>query len=167
MRLNSGLTFNFAEGARASPRTSTSSQHKRHSFRPRHSAGTPDDQVNRFTPSAIPDLRATWAFSRIVAGVSSGAALHAALRLAGRPECAGTELPGPARRPPSRGDTSAVPRHGLRGVGCLQQSPKPLFQQFDGFPQGAQLPGPHYCDARAQVERCGTQYSHGVDRTIA
>jgi len=58
LRLNSGLTFNFAEGARASPRTSTSSQHKRHSFRPRHSAGTPDDQVNRFTPSAMPDLRA-------------------------------------------------------------------------------------------------------------
>ena len=59
LRLNSGLAFDFAEGARASPRTSTSSQHKRHSFRPRHSAGTPDDQVNRFTPSAMPDLRAS------------------------------------------------------------------------------------------------------------
>src|SRR6516165_6245809 len=66
LRLNSGLTFDFAEGARVSPRRSTASQHKRHSFRPRHSAGTPDDQANRFNPSAMPDLRAAWTFNRIV-----------------------------------------------------------------------------------------------------
>jgi hypothetical protein len=52
LRLNSGLAFDFAEGARASPRRSTASQHKRHSFRPRHSAHTPDDA------SARPDMRA-------------------------------------------------------------------------------------------------------------
>jgi len=58
LRLNSGLAFDFAEGARASPRRSTASQHKRHSFRPRHSASTSDDQAHRFNPSAMPDLRA-------------------------------------------------------------------------------------------------------------
>jgi len=66
LRLNSGLAFDFAEGARASPRRSTASQHKRHSFRPRHSAGTPAEQADRFDPSARPDLRAAWTFNRIV-----------------------------------------------------------------------------------------------------
>jgi hypothetical protein len=37
-------------------------------------------------------------------------------------------LLGRPRRPPIRRHTSAVPRHGLRGVGCLKQLPKPVFQ---------------------------------------
>ena len=44
--------------------------------------------------------------------------------------------------PPIRGHTSSAPRHGLRGVGCLKQLPKPVFQQFDGLPQGAELSNP-------------------------
>jgi hypothetical protein len=59
-----------------------------------------------------------------------------------------------------------VPRHGLRGVGCLKQLPKPVFQQFDGLPQGAELPSPDHRDGRVQVKRWGTQYFHGVDGMI-
>jgi hypothetical protein len=66
------------------------------------------------------------------------------------------------RLPPIRGHTSSV-RHGLRGVGCLKQLPKPLFQQFDGFPQGAKLTSPDYRDGRVQVKRWGAQYFHSVD----
>jgi hypothetical protein len=33
-------------------------------------------------------------------------------------------LLGRSRRPPIRGHTSSVPRHGLRGVGGLEQLPK-------------------------------------------
>jgi hypothetical protein len=55
-------------------------------------------------------------------------------------------LLGPSRRPPIRGHTSSVPRHGLRGAGCLKQLPKPVFQLFDGLPQGAELPNPDYRD---------------------
>jgi hypothetical protein len=62
--------------------------------------------------------------------------------------------------------TSSVPRHGLRGVGCLKQLPKPVFQQFDGLPQGAELPNPDYRDGPVQVKRWGTQYFHGIDRMI-
>ena len=50
-------------------------------------------------------------------------------------------LPGRSRRPPTRRHTSAVFLHGLRGAGCLKQLPKPMCQQFDGFPQRAELPG--------------------------
>src|SRR6202167_5107535 len=75
-------------------------------------------------------------------------------------------LLGRSRRPPIRGHTSSVPRHGLRGVGCLKQLPKPVFQQFDGLPQGAELPNPDYRDGPVQVKRGGTQYFHGIDRMI-
>src|SRR5258708_12882196 len=75
-------------------------------------------------------------------------------------------LLGRSRRPPIRGHTSAVPRHGLRGVGCLKQLPKPVFQLFDGLPQGAELPNPDYRDGRVQLKRWGTQYFHGIDRMI-
>jgi hypothetical protein len=75
-------------------------------------------------------------------------------------------LLGRTRRPPIRGHTSSVPRHGLRGVGCLKQLPKPVFQQFDGVPQGAELPNPDYRDGSVQVKRRGMQYFHGIDRTI-
>src|SRR5205085_4096916 len=62
-------------------------------------------------------------------------------------------LHGRPRRPPIRGHTSSVPRHGLRGVGCLKQLPKPVFQQFDGLPQGAELRNPDYRDGSVQVTR--------------
>jgi len=67
---------------------------------------------------------------------------------------------------PIRGHTSSVPRHGLRGVGGLKQLPKPVCQQFDGLPQGAELPNPDYRDGSVQIERWGTQYFHGIDRMI-
>jgi hypothetical protein len=41
-----------------------------------------------------------------------------------------------------------------------------VFQQFDGLPQGAELPSPDYRDGSVQVKRWGTQYFHGVDRMI-
>ena len=75
-------------------------------------------------------------------------------------------LLGRSRRPPIRGHTSSVPRHGLRGVGCLKQLPKPVCQQFDGLPQGAELPNPDYRDGSVQVKRWGTQDFHGIDRMI-
>jgi len=59
-----------------------------------------------------------------------------------------------------------VPRHGLSGVGCLEQFPKPAFQQFDGLLQGAEFSNPDYRDGSAQVERWGTQYLHAIDGTI-
>src|SRR5580704_19609303 len=71
-----------------------------------------------------------------------------------------------SRRPPIRGHTSSAPRHGLRGVGCLKQLPKPVFQQFDGLPQGAELPNPDDRDGPMHVKRWGTQYFHGIDRMI-
>jgi hypothetical protein len=85
-------------------------------------------------------------------------------RLSGNKRCQG--LLGRSRRPPIRRHTSSVPRHGLRGVGCLKQLPKPVFQQFDGLPQGAELPNPDYRDGPVQVKRWGTQYFHGIDRMI-
>ena len=75
-------------------------------------------------------------------------------------------LLGRSRRPPICGHTSSVPRHGLRGVSCLKQLPKPVCQQFDGLPQGAELPNPDYRDGSVQVKRWGTQYFHGIDRMI-
>src|SRR5438034_3465283 len=75
-------------------------------------------------------------------------------------------LLGPSRRPPIRGHTSLVPRHGLRGVGCLKQLPKPVCQQFDGLPQGAELRNPDYRDGSVQFKRWGMQYFHGIDRMI-
>jgi hypothetical protein len=75
-------------------------------------------------------------------------------------------LLGRSRRPPIRGHTSSVPRHGLRGVGGLKQLPKPVCQQFDGLPQGAELPNPDYRDGSVQVKRWGTQYLHGIDGMI-
>jgi hypothetical protein len=59
-----------------------------------------------------------------------------------------------------------VSRHGLLGVGSLKQLPKPVCQQFDGLPQGAELPNPDYRDGSVQVKRWGTQYFHGIDRMI-
>jgi hypothetical protein len=44
--------------------------------------------------------------------------------------------------------------------------PKPVCQQFDGLPQGAELPNPDYRDGSVQVKRWGTQYFHGIDRMI-
>jgi hypothetical protein len=70
------------------------------------------------------------------------------------------------RCPPIRGHTSSVPRHGLLGVGCLKQLPKPICQQFDGLLQGAELPNSDYRDGSVQVKRWGTQDFHGIDRTI-
>src|ERR1700733_13848808 len=70
------------------------------------------------------------------------------------------------RLPPIRGQTSTVPRHGLRGVGGLKQLPKPVCQLFDGLPQGAELPNPDYRDGSVQVKRWGTQYFHRIDRMI-
>jgi len=64
------------------------------------------------------------------------------------------------------GHTSSVPRHGLRGVGGLKQLPKSVCQQFDGLPQGAELPNPDYRDGSVQVKRWGTQYFHGIYRMI-
>lgn len=69
-------------------------------------------------------------------------------------------------RPPIRGQTSSVSRHGLRGVGCLKQLPKPVFQQLYGLPQSTKLPSPDYRDRRVQLKRRGTQYFHRVDRVI-
>ena len=71
-----------------------------------------------------------------------------------------------SRLPPIRGGTSSVSRHGPRGVGCFKQLPKPVFQQFDGLPQGAELPNPDYRDGPVQVKQWGTQYFHGIDRMI-
>jgi hypothetical protein len=76
-------------------------------------------------------------------------------RLLGRPRCT-----------PVHGHTSSVPRHGLRGVGCLKQLPKPVFQEFDGFLQGAELSNPDYRDGSVQLKRWGTQYFHAIDGTI-
>jgi len=97
----------------------------------------------------------------------------ASINLAGRPrdEPAGgigdvRGLLGRSRRPPIRGHTSSVPRHGLLGVGSLKQLPKPVCQQFEGLPQGAELPNPDYRDGSVQVKRWGTQYFHGIDRMI-
>jgi hypothetical protein len=73
---------------------------------------------------------------------------------------------GRSRRPPIRGHTSSAPRHGLRGVGGLKQLPKPMCQQFDGLPQGAELPNPDYRDGSVHVKRRGMQYFHGSDRKI-
>jgi hypothetical protein len=44
--------------------------------------------------------------------------------------------------------------------------PKTVCQLFDGLPQGAELLNPDYRDGSVQVKRCGTQYFHGIDRTI-
>jgi len=59
-----------------------------------------------------------------------------------------------------------VPRHGIRGVGCLKQLPKPVCQQFDGLLQRAELSNPDYRDGSVQVKRWGTQYFHAIDGTI-
>ena len=64
-----------------------------------------------------------------------------------------------------RRHTSPVPRHGLLGVDSLKQ-PKPVFQQFDGLRQGAELRNPDYRDGSVQVERRGMQYFHRIYRTI-
>jgi len=69
-------------------------------------------------------------------------------------------------RPPIHGRTSAVPLHGLRGVGGLKQLPKPVCQQFDRLPQGAELRNPDYRDGSVQVKRWGTQYFHRIDGMI-
>jgi hypothetical protein len=41
--------------------------------------------------------------------------------------------------------------------------PNTVFQQFDGFPQGAELRYPDYRDGSVQVKRWGMQYFHGMD----
>src|SRR5437016_776796 len=73
---------------------------------------------------------------------------------------------GDARRSPIRGRNSSVSRHGLLGIGSLKQLPKPVCQQFDGLPQGAEFPNPDHRDGSVQVKRWGTQYFHGIDRMI-
>src|SRR4029077_20894487 len=60
----------------------------------------------------------------------------------------------------------SAPPHGLRGGRLLEQLPKPVFQQFDGLLQGAELSNPDYRDGSAQVKRWGTQYFHAIDGTI-
>jgi len=59
-----------------------------------------------------------------------------------------------------------VRRHGLRGVGCLKQLTKTVFQQLDGLLQGAELRSPDYRDGRVQVKSRRTQDFHGADRMI-
>jgi len=54
-------------------------------------------------------------------------------------------LVGRSRDPPNH-HTSALPLRGLRGVDGLKQLPKPVRQQFDGLPQGAELPNPDHRD---------------------
>jgi hypothetical protein len=76
------------------------------------------------------------------------------------------ELLGQSRSSPTRPHTSSLPRHRVRGVGCLKQLPTPVFQQFDGLPQGAELSNPDYRDGRVQGKRWGTHDFHGVHRTI-
>ena|SRR5213080_4332625 len=75
-------------------------------------------------------------------------------------------LLGRSRHSPIRGHNSSVSRDGLLGVGSLKQLPKPVCQQSDGLPQGAELPNPDYRDGSVQVKRWGTQYFHGIDRMI-
>src|SRR5213080_699498 len=75
-------------------------------------------------------------------------------------------LLGRSRLPPIRGCTPSAPRYGLPCVGCLKQMPNAVFQQSDGPLQGAELPNPDYRDGSVQVKRWGTQYFHGIDRTI-
>jgi hypothetical protein len=75
-------------------------------------------------------------------------------------------LPGWSRCPPFLGATSAVPRYGVPCVGCIKQLPKPVCQQFDGFPQGPELPNPDYRDGSVQIKRWGTQYFHRIDGMI-
>jgi hypothetical protein len=41
-----------------------------------------------------------------------------------------------------------------------------MCQQFDGFPQGAELPNPNYRDGSVQVKRWWTQDLHVVERVI-
>jgi hypothetical protein len=59
-----------------------------------------------------------------------------------------------------------VPSHGLRDIGCLKQLPKPVCEQLDGLFQGAELRDPDYRYGSLEVKRWGTQYFHGIDRTI-
>ena len=70
------------------------------------------------------------------------------------------------RLPPIRGHTLSAPRYGLRGVGCLKQLPKLVFQEFYGLSQSTKLPSPNYRDRRVQLKRWGPQYFHGIDRVI-
>src|SRR5262249_9526931 len=44
------------------------------------------------------------------------------------------------------GYTPSAPRYGLLGVGSLKQLPKPVCQQVEGLPQGAELPSPDHRD---------------------
>jgi hypothetical protein len=39
-----------------------------------------------------------------------------------------------------------------------------MCQQFDGFPQGAELPNPDYRDGSVQVKRWGTQDLQWIER---
>ena len=73
---------------------------------------------------------------------------------------------GRSRRPPIRGHTPSAPRHGLLSVGSLKQLPKPVCQQFDGLPQGAELRNPDYRYGSVQVKRRGMQYFYRIDSTI-
>ena len=104
----------------------------------------------------------------IVAAKDKAAVDRAWLDLAGLKSLKGAESEPlcVSRLPPIRGHTSSVFRHGLRGVGCLKQLPKPVFQQFDGLRQGAKLPSPDDRDGRVQVKRWRPQYFHGIDRMI-
>jgi hypothetical protein len=58
----------------------------------------------------------------------------------------------PSRRPPIRGHTSPLPRRGLPGFGGLKQLPKPVCQQVEGLPQGAELRNLDYRDGSVQFK---------------
>src|SRR5438874_13610121 len=75
-------------------------------------------------------------------------------------------LLGRSRRSPIRGRNSSVSRHGLLGIGSLKQLPKPVCQQFDGLPQGAEFPNPVHLDGLVQVKRWDTQYFQVIVRMI-
>jgi len=65
-----------------------------------------------------------------------------------------------------RGHTSAVPRHGLRVFGCLEQLPQPECQQFDRLLQSAELTNTDDSDGSVQVKRWGAQDFHGIEGMI-
>src|ERR1041385_5793270 len=56
------------------------------------------------------------------------------------------------RTPPS---STASSRPGLCGVGCLEQVPNAVFQQFDSPLKSAELSNPHDCDGQAQLKGRG------------
>src|SRR5690242_18526969 len=72
----------------------------------------------------------------------------------------------PSRLPPIHRRTPSAPRYRLPCFGCLKQMPNPLFQQFDGLLQGAELSNAHYGDRHAQLKRWGAQHFNLVERIV-